>query len=540
METTIIVEEIKLGCKDGSRQEREEDARALGRQSLRREKRALGHCWRRIAWRLETYCLGFGGALSGFGGSSTSHEIKLPSQHTSLRVRQPAHKVSSEYIAKYNKATEIMRNLPPSDPRNFMQQANIHALYCDGPDGDKDGLGKYIQFLVHNSWLFFPFHRWYVYFYEKILGNLIGDPNFALPFWNWDHPDGMQIPDMYTDESSALYDLNRSTAHQPPTTVDLDYHNGKAPKPREEQVDDNLYGVMYKNMVSGAKLPLLFFGSPYREGSTTTPGSIEKHPHNCVHIWTGHEITPQTPLGEDMGAFYSAGRDPIFFAHHANVDRMWNIWKTLDGPKRKDITKPDFLDFSFVFYDEHAQLVRVKIRDCLNTEVLGYVYEKVELPWLKERGMPHTRLAVPRNPNVRKVELTDFPITLKGSAVTIVVPRPAKKARSKEEKEEEEEVLVVEDISFDGILRVKFDVYVNDEYAPGPANAEFAGCFANVPHKHKHGGDHHHIHKVSLNLGITDLLDEIGADNDDSVFVTFVPNNSYPVTIGGIKLELLS
>ncbi|EXC25714.1 Polyphenol oxidase A1 [Morus notabilis] len=227
---------------------------------------------------------------------------------TSLRVRQPAHQVSSEYIAKYNKATEIMRNLPPSDPRNFMQQANIHALYCDGPDGDKDGLGKYIQFVVHNSWLFFPFHRWYVYFYEKILGNLIGDPNFALPFWNWDHPDGMQIPDMYTDKLSALYDLNRSTVHQPPTTVDLDYHNGKAPKPRKDQVDDN-YGVMYNNMVSGAKLPLLFFGSPYREGSKTSPGSIEKHPHNCVHNWTGHEITPETPRGEDMGIFYSAGRD---------------------------------------------------------------------------------------------------------------------------------------------------------------------------------------------------------------------------------------
>ncbi|MFS7947023.1 putative catechol oxidase [Helianthus anomalus] len=39
-----------------------------------------------------------------------------------------------------------------------------------------------IEIQIHNSWLFFPFHRWYLYFYERILGKLINDPTFALPF----------------------------------------------------------------------------------------------------------------------------------------------------------------------------------------------------------------------------------------------------------------------------------------------------------------------------------------------------------------------
>ena len=30
--------------------------------------------------------------------------------------------------------------------------------------------------------------RFYLYFHERILGKLIGDDTFALPFWNWTRP----------------------------------------------------------------------------------------------------------------------------------------------------------------------------------------------------------------------------------------------------------------------------------------------------------------------------------------------------------------
>ncbi|EXB55813.1 Polyphenol oxidase [Morus notabilis] len=246
-----------------------------------------------------------------------------------------------------------------------------------------------------------------------------------------------------------------------------------------------------------------------------------------------------------MGVLYSAGRDPIFFAH-PNVDRMWSIWKTLDGRKRQDITDSDFLDAGFLFYDENARLVRVNIRDCLNTEALGYVYEKVELPWKDKKSTPYkhksAEVGKPSSPEERKVDPpTKFPILLKGrKAVTAVVPRP-KKARTKEEKDEEEEELVVYGIGFDTLKPVKFDVYVNNEYAPGPEYSEFAGSFANVPHKHKDCGGHRHMHKVSLKLVITELLDEIEADNDEQVKVTLAaPQNDYQVTIEGIRIELLS
>ncbi|KAF6163120.1 hypothetical protein GIB67_024984 [Kingdonia uniflora] len=141
-------------------------------------------------------------------------DFKPPSHSAPLRIRQAAHLVDNEYIAKYTEAYELMRALPEDDPRSFKQQANIHCAYCDGAY-DQIGFPD-LQIQVHNSWLFFPFHRYYLYFHEKILGSLIGDPTFALPFWNWDSPAGMRMPKYYTNSKSALYNKLRDAKHQPP------------------------------------------------------------------------------------------------------------------------------------------------------------------------------------------------------------------------------------------------------------------------------------------------------------------------------------
>ena len=208
-----------------------------------------------------------------------------------IKIRPAAHSLDSEYIAKYNKALELMRALPEDDPRSWIQQANVHCAYCNGAYDQVGFPEQYIQ--VHHCWLFVPFHRWYLYFYEKILGKLIGEPTFALPFWNWDHPDGYQIPSIFVDPTSSLYDKNREKSHLPPALADLDYSpeevdNPKLPISDEEQIRINL-SVMYRQMVSGAKNPVLFFCSHYRTGDEPDPcqGTIENLPHNAMHLWVG-------------------------------------------------------------------------------------------------------------------------------------------------------------------------------------------------------------------------------------------------------------
>ena len=66
---------------------------------------------------------------------------------------------------------------------------------------------------------------------------------------------------------------------------------------------------MYRQMVAQSTTPCGFFGKAFRAGETSDPGdgSIETSPHTNVRRWTGD---PNESHEEDMGSFYSAGRDP--------------------------------------------------------------------------------------------------------------------------------------------------------------------------------------------------------------------------------------
>uniref|UniRef100_A0A5B6YVS2 Putative polyphenol oxidase n=1 Tax=Davidia involucrata TaxID=16924 RepID=A0A5B6YVS2_DAVIN len=471
-------------------------------------------------------------------------DFKLPPRPRTMRIRRAAHLVDQDYIAKYERAIKLMKELPEDDPRNFTQQANLHCAYCCDAY-PQVGFPEH-SFQVHTSWLFFPFHRFFLYFHEKILGKLIGDPTFALPFWNWDAPKGMQMPSMYEDSNSPLYDPLRSkrTSSSCPV-IDLDYHFNKVPSIStsshkstrvhavirqlniDRQVAINLT-TMYRQMISSGNTACLFLGTPYRAGEVDpipAAGSIEHVPHKTAHDWTGDQSQPHH---ENMGAFYSAARDPIFYAHHSNVDRMWTIWKTLGG-RRHDFTDPDWLDTRFIFYDENKQLVRVKLRDCLDNAELGYVYQNVELPWLNSQPTP---LPLKKTP-MAETSTAVFPIKL-DKKVTVKV------RRNKRDKEEEEEVLVIEGIEVAVHAHVKFDVYINyvpDEYeAPiGPDKTEFAGSFVHLPRKSKH----RETTKTRLRIGITNLMEDLGAEDDDNVLVTMIPKNGF-ATIGGIEIGFFS
>ncbi|KAI7981283.1 hypothetical protein LOK49_Contig53G00021 [Camellia lanceoleosa] len=437
--------------------------------------------------------------------------------------------------AKFSKALQLMKSLPDDDPRSFKQQSNIHCAYCEGAYHQVGFPSTELQ--VHNSWLFFPFHRFYLYFFEKILGTLLDDPAFAIPFWNWDSPADMKIPAMYADINSPLYNRLRDAEHQPPTLINLDYNLTDPKNVDEEKQKSRNLTIMYRQVVSGGKTPRLFLGSSYRAGDDPDPGagSLENIPHGPVHIWCGDRTQPNL---EDMGNLYSAGRDPIFYGHHANVDRIWTVWKTLGG-KRNDFKDPDWLNSEFTFYDENAQLVTVKVKESLDHRKLGYVYHDVEIPWLNTRPSPRISNFFRKIQNKAGIAMATE--TLDSAAIVFprkldeVVKRPTK-SRSEREKEEEEEVVIVEGIEVERDVFVKFDVFINDEdeAVSGPEKTEFAGSFVNVPRKHKHEKKI----RTGLRLGITELLEDLGAEDDESVLVTLVPRyGSDAVTIGGVKIE---
>jgi polyphenol oxidase len=181
-----------------------------------------------------------------------------------------------------------------------------------------------------------------------------------------------------------------------------------------------------------------------------------------------------------MGTYYSAARDPIFYLlHHANSE----VWLELDldddddsgnRPRHADFTDPDWLDSSFLFYDEDARLVRVTVRDMLDMGRLRYTYGEVDMPWLKARPLVTPNLNRGTGPHRLKSVSIRFPVWLDGG-VTAQVRRPGEPRSQQEEK-----VLVVEGIKAHSAEFVKFDVYMNavDHEKVGPGGREMpeASC----------------------------------------------------------------
>lgn len=168
---------------------------------------------------------------------------------TPLRVRRPAHLVKSdeEYLSKYEEATRKMKELPVDDPRNFYQQSHVHCAYCNDAYYEKGNPNVNMQ--VHSSWFFFPFHRFYLHFYERILGSLIDDETFALPYWNFDAEAGMTIPEIFTDDtSSPLYNPKRNASHFYPAILDYKYSYNDETRPSDKEHDKELVLDNYSYM----------------------------------------------------------------------------------------------------------------------------------------------------------------------------------------------------------------------------------------------------------------------------------------------------
>ena len=89
-----------------------------------------------------------------------------------------------------------MLALPASDPRNWYRQAIVHLLDCP-----------------HANWWFLPWHRGYLFHFEAICRELSGDPEFALPFWDW--TSAPRVPDVLFDDvltpTHALYEESFET-----------------------------------------------------------------------------------------------------------------------------------------------------------------------------------------------------------------------------------------------------------------------------------------------------------------------------------------
>jgi polyphenol oxidase len=71
-----------------------------------------------------------------------------------------------------------------------------------------------------------------------------------------------------------------------------------------------------------------------------------------------------------MGHLGFAGRDPIFYSHHGNIDKIWSRWNarsaTTTTPAYRNPTDPAFLSERWNFFDESQRVVSISAADVLN------------------------------------------------------------------------------------------------------------------------------------------------------------------------------
>jgi hypothetical protein len=216
---------------------------------------------------------------------------------------------------------------PLKDPTSLSYQMSLHALNCTrGPRN------------VHGSWAFLPWHRGFLYFHERILRRLLGD-SFRLPVWDWEKND--RVPDPYGVWAAAK--LNRHA------------HEDLAGKANACALQAWLFSESYESFAGYAPNTMI--------GGHAPAGMAPGGPHSLAHGIVGGTFGPPR----------TAAADPIFYAHHANVDRFWIHWRNAHPEFR---IPHGFCDQVFAFYDENGHLRFVRAGDLLDEKRLGYRYEE--------------------------------------------------------------------------------------------------------------------------------------------------------------------
>jgi tyrosinase len=315
-------------------------------------------------------------------------------------------------LSWYRKAVDALLKKPISVSTSWRYMAHVHGVPSNVsiPSAAEDFWDQ----CQHQSWFFLPWHRGYVAAFEAVIANTIaglgGPADWALPYWNYSE-------DLSKNPKARLMppDFFEKTINGQPNALFS----------RRRQVNNGNFGLD-ANVVTLRALTLRNFansvaGRPSGFGGPVTGfntgggdnGGLENLPHNAVH----------GQIGGFMNDPATAALDPIFWLHHCNIDRLWEVWRNQGAAFKNPGTANWLSDVTFNMHDGTGKPFTYVSRDMLDTtKVLhGYQYDNVPVPqpvaleslevaMADERGQPELAGA------------NEGPITLEGDVTHTEVP----------------------------------------------------------------------------------------------------------------------
>jgi hypothetical protein len=314
----------------------------------------------------------------------------------------------------------------------------------------------------------------YLYYFEKVLQWAAQDPTLRLPYWNYTDPTQEQVPEAFRAVSSVLYDAKRNP----------DINSGaKQLNPQSTNIDAILKISNY--------LDYEF--------------KIERGIHGYVHCTVG----PTCPVAH-MGDVPVAGNDPVFYTHHANIDRMFSCWEAKYG-----LPSGSWSTQTFSFPDQTGNMVTKSVSDFLDTKALGYVYDNSTACARTTLAAQVVSTAIVKPVALAKVT-TAIAITQPKVSVEIPLTPDAHKALRGITATAQPIYLVLGDITAKGPPGAVLDVYLYKK--ENPAARQFVGTIAWF---NDFGVGHHHTGPLDKTeeFDITEQLTKLELANANSVSV---------------------
>ncbi len=414
-------------------------------------------------------------ALGGVAAAGLAWPIVVPAQPSGgsggtatqgTRVRRNIYVLAQTAdgratIEAYRTGVKAMMAKPYSDVTSWRFQAAIH-LPNPADARDFANLPVDLQLYLdranlcqHRNLRFLPWHRMYVYFFDRIVRKASGKADFMLPYWN------------YTDSAAerALPEAFRTPATESANAL---FRSARAPGINSGTALDSATVSTTSALAETSAAP-----------SGARPGfyqQVESQPHNIIHVMLGGDGLMSDPA--------TAALDPIFWLHHCNIDRLWTRWNARGRP---NITDSAFLNRVHRFWDEDGNLVEMTTREVMDTVTrLDYRYDDATAPEAGEVILADAGAGVEAGVSVSELAASAGPVTLSREGVTVET-QPVVEAGGPElfatttpDQLDQPVVLRLDDIRFETPPRTVFEVYVNapEGAARDRDPAYFAGLFA--------------------------------------------------------------